>query len=752
MRLLRALFPLTPVPLTFLSVFCVIILHFVALSFLEVTELKTYDLRLTSRAPRQPLPDIVLAVIDEHSLNTEGRWPWPRAKIAQLIDTLSQYGARVIGVDIGMLEPENNPQMAFVQQLIQQVAALNIEHPQLASLLQQSQAQTDGDTVLAQAIKNASAAIVLGYFFHMTEATPGHPMDRQEIEQQLQRIRTSQYPLVRYATAESRNASFLRAYAPESNIAILAEAAASSGYFSLQSDQDGEVRWMPLVIQGGEELFPPLAVLCAWHYLRKPPLSVHVGAYGVEGIQMGERFLPTDARGRLLINYLGPPQTFPHLSISDILSRKLSREVLQDKIVLIGATATGTYDARSTPVSPLYPGVEIHATLLDNILRRDFLTRPSWALLYDLGAIMLLGVLIALALPRLGALQGLCFTALLFALHILVVRWFFLTFQVWLNMVYPLLALAITYTLLTVYYYLHAEHERRRIKEAFSYYVPPKVVNELLQHPELLRLGGEERVLSVLFSDIEDFTSIAESMAPTQLVSLLNEYLSAMTDIVLQHDGIIDKYEGDAIMAEFGAPVMLQNHADMAVQAALLMQQRLEEMRQDWARRGLPLLRCRVGINTGAMVVGNMGSQRVFDYTVMGDAVNLASRLEGANKLYQTYVMISEFTYDSLSPGLFLTRLLDVIQVKGKSKAVKVFEVYGKASDIIADHAYYQTYHEAFEAYLARDFAAAAEQFQVALALRPQDVATTRMLQRLHDLEGVLLPEDWDGAVVLTSK
>jgi len=292
------------------------------------------------------------------------------------------------------------------------------------------------------------------------------------------------------------------------------------------------------------------------------------------------------------------------------------------------------------------------------------------------------------------------------------------------------------------------------IRNAFSKYVPETVVNELLLHPELLKLGGEERVLSVLFSDLEGFTTISEKMSPTALVHLLNEYLTEMTTIVFAEGGIIDKYEGDAIIAEFGAPIPVPNHADMAVRAGLKMQRRLSELRETWLEQGLPEIRCRVGINTGPMVIGNMGSLQVFDYTVIGDSANLAARLESANKQYHTFLMISEFTYEQLSSDLFRARVLDVIKVKGKSKAVKVFEVYGEGSETIDpnDLLYYQTYDEAFEAYLSRKFALAQEKFLLALSLRPNDRAAKEMISRINSLNIDDLPDDWDGSVTLTSK
>ena len=296
--------------------------------------------------------------------------------------------------------------------------------------------------------------------------------------------------------------------------------------------------------------------------------------------------------------------------------------------------------------------------------------------------------------------------------------------------------------------------EHAFIRNAFAKYVPEGVVKELLKNPGLLKLGGEEREVTVLFSDLAGFTSISENMSPPSLARLLNEYLTEMTNLVFLHDGIIDKYEGDAIMAEFGAPLTLSDHATRAVETALQMQWRLEELRQEWNKRGLPSLQCRIGINTGMMVVGNMGSHQVFDYTVIGDAVNLASRLEGANKVYGTSVMISQFTRDKLDQVRFRTRALDVIKVKGKSQPVKVFEVYGNATRQLnsTEERYYQSYHRAFECYLAREFSMAQEGFEIALSLRANDPASSGMLARMAQLEPDELPDDWDGSVTLTEK
>jgi CHASE2 domain-containing sensor protein len=408
----KFLFSIHPTFLTLGTILVVVIFFLSGIPILDLVELKTCDLRFLSRGHLPPSPAVVMALVDEKSLDTEGRWPWPRSKFAALVDALSHDGARVIGFDIGFLEPDENFQ---------------------------------NDLALANAIKHSSASVVLGYYFHMNEATLDYRIEQQEIDQQLKRISASKYPLILYRERATGFGPFFRAYAPKSNLAMFTEAAASSGYFNLGIDQDDVIRWMPLMIQGSEDLFPSLAVLCAWHYLGKPQLMVKVGRYGVERVQMGDRFIPTDEMGQLLINYLGPAKTFPHFSISDILSGKLAGGTFTDKVVLVGTTAMGTQDLQPTPLSPLYPGVEIHATVIDNILTQRFLTTPQWSKIYDLFAIIILGTLIGIALPRMSALKGLLCAMGLSIVYIVIARWLFVNAGVWLNIVYPLLVVSTNY-------------------------------------------------------------------------------------------------------------------------------------------------------------------------------------------------------------------------------------------------------------------------------------------------------------------
>ncbi|RMF86151.1 MAG: adenylate/guanylate cyclase domain-containing protein [Nitrospinota bacterium] len=545
-----------------------------------------------------------------------------------------------------------------------------------------------------------------------------------------------------------------------------AAAAFNAGHISATSDADGVYRHLPLLLKIDSLYFPTLALSMFLDYVQVPweKVLVHWGREVVIPATPGsflERdvVIPIDERGRVFIPY---PQVwardFPKMEAHRLLQyfqqedlRGNLLEFLEGKFVFIGDIAVGTSDLGQTPLEAEVPLIILHTSLLNGLLTHTFYRQ--WSFWQVLGFIALLGIIVGVAaLPRpswiLYATGGAGF------ISIIVFTWVqFTRFSL-----FPVVTVGGSFLFLffglVVGLQIAVSREQAFIRNAFAKYVPETVVNELLMHPELLQLGGEERVLSVLFSDLAGFTTIAEQMSPPELVSLLNQYLTEMTDLILAEGGIIDKYQGDAIMAEFGAPLPLTDHADRAVRTALKMQRRLQELRQRWKARGLPALECRVGINTGPMIIGNMGSHQIFDYTVIGDAVNLASRLEGANKRYGTTIMISEFTHACLTPGLFRTRVLDVIRVKGKAKAVRVFEVYGEGTEPIDadDLSYYQAYQEGFAAYLARDFTLARAKFDEALSLRPGDLAAQEMLTRLETLKAEDLPADWDGSIALTEK
>jgi adenylate cyclase len=752
-RLFGSLFSINRASLTLCCTLLTAILFVIGIPILDLVELKTYDLRFISRGPLQPNAPVVLAVIDEKSLDTEGRWPWPRAKMGDLVERLQGDGAKVIGFDVGFLEPDTNTHLLFLKRLERKIDSLGIGHPELSRFLRESKIEAENDRVLANAIRNAQPHVVLGYFFHMDPGELEYSIDAEKIREQIARVAPSKYSLMIYEDQDSAPSPFVEAYAPEGMLQILAEAAGSAGYFNMFPDRDGSVRWMPLVIRCGPDtdLFRPLSLQCCWHYLDQPQLMVRVAGYGVRGIQMGEKLIPTNEAGQMLINYLGPPKTFPHYSASDILHGTLPEGTFKDKIVLVGATAVGLYDLRTTPFSSVYPGLEVHATVVDNILTGRFLAKPKWAGALDLLSILVMGLLAGLIISRLGALAGMLSAVGLFVLYLAFARWLFMSGPTWINIVYPLLALTLTYVVLTIYRYFAEERERKKIKGAFSRYVSTSVVNEILKHPEHLRLGGDKRDLTVLFSDIRGFTNISEGLTPEELVNLLNEYLTVMTNIVFKYDGTLDKYMGDAIMAIYGAPFEQENHPASACHSALEMMEELTKLNQRWISEGKPPLDIGIGINTGMMMVGNMGSDQLFDYTVMGDAVNLGSRLEGANKNYRTHILISESTFERVRDQ-FVCMEVDSVRVKGKTQPVKIFQLLAH-KQVPPEKAHAVSYFEkGLALYKERRWEEAIENFNLVRDLDPDILVAALYVTRCQELKDKPPPPDWDGVFTMTTK
>jgi len=545
-----------------------------------------------------------------------------------------------------------------------------------------------------------------------------------------------------------------------------AGAAFNTGHISASNDADGVYRHLPLLLKIDTAYLPTMSLSMFLDAVKVPwdAVTVEWGRSvtipAIRGSTLTRAVvIPVDAQGRVFVPYAERwGHDFPAMRMYTLLEhfdnpdlRGNLQEFFENKFVFVGEFSTGSADTGQTPLDRHEPLVIMHAALMNGFLTNTFYHQGSfWEVV---GLVGLIGVLVGLAALAQSSMV-LYITGVIIGGGLIALMWI----QCVHFTLFPLASVFTSFSVLFFSIVIGLEvaiaKDQAFIRNTFAKYVSEKVVNELLQHPELLHLGGTERVISVLFSDIAEFTNLSEQLSPQALVGLLNEYLTEMTTIVIEQGGIIDKYIGDAIMAQFGAPLPVPLHADLAVRTALRMQRRLEELRPEWLKQGFPEVHCRVGINTGPMIIGNVGSNQVFNYTAIGDAVNLASRLEGANKHYKTLVMISEFTHNALTPKMFHTRLLDVIRVKGKSQAVKVYEVYGEISDAISpdDLQYYQAYNAAFEAYMARRFDVARVQFTAALAVRPQDLTTLEMLARLDDLDPQALPDDWDGALTFETK
>lgn len=731
-----------------LVVFLVLVLFFLDPRFIRFIELKALDLRTVSRGVLPSGGETVIVTIDEKSLSDLGRWPWPRTTIAALADKLKELEAKVVGFDIVFAEPDENSSLKTLEGLEDELYKTTFANKGLSALLEKKKREADTDAALASAIEKAKN-ITLGFFFHISSREVGH-LTSEEIQASEESIANGRFTVVR-KQKDGDDSAIIHAYAVQPNLPMISEAAENSGYFNAFPDTDGVIRWAPLVIKFGENYYASLALSTLVQYLEWPMLNLHIAEYGVDGILLDKLRIPTDEAGRLLVNYLGPPSTFPHYSVSDILAGRIPAEKIKGKIVLVGATATGVYDMRNTPFSSVYPGVEIHATVIDNILHQNFLVHSGWIKFIDLCIILFVGLLVGVFLPRLKAVAGIMFSLALLIAFILINRAIYVHWNIWMNVVYPALTIATAYLGITVYRYVTEEKEKKKIRGAFQYYLTASVVNEILKDPNKLKLGGDKKNLSVLFSDIRGFTTISEKLSPENLVQLLNEYLTAMTNIVFKYDGLLDKYIGDAVMAVFGAPLNQPDHARRACLTAIEMMSTLKRLQVKWETEGWPPINIGIGINTGDMVVGNMGSEMRFDYTVMGDSVNLASRLEGTNKEYGTNIIISEFTHNVIKDDFFC-RELDAVRVKGKKRPVQIFELLGEMKDKAQWQEFTALFEKGLAAYRESRWDDALAAFHGVLALRPDDYPASLYIERTEALRENPPEGDWDGVCTMTKK
>ncbi|MBN1615448.1 MAG: CHASE2 domain-containing protein [Deltaproteobacteria bacterium] len=745
---LKRLLTITPLKITVFVILIALILFFMDIPFIRFMELRALDLRMVSRGKVAPGGETVIVTIDEKSLKELGRWPWPRTTMARLLDKLKAYGAKAVGFDVVFAEPDENASLKTIAEITREARQMGIQDRRLSALIERKRALADTDAALARSIRNAQN-VTLGYFFHTSQRDITH-LSQEDIELQAESIANSRYQFVQSKTTPD-DSLLIHAYAAVTNLLPLTDAAENSGYFNAFPDSDGSIRWSPLVIKFGENYYSSLSLSLLLQYLNWPALSLRLADFGAEGVNLDRLFIPTDEYGRMLVNYLGPAETFPHYSVCDVLNDRLAPEKFRDKIVIVGATATGIYDLRVTPFSAVFPGVEIHATVIDNILHKNFLKHSAWTTFLDVCSIILFGLIMGIAVSRIRAVQGMLLALALLVAFGIVNAAVFSRFNTWLNMVFPVLTMVAVYLGITIYRYVTEEREKKKIRGAFQYYLTASVINEMLKDPSKLKLGGDKKDLSVLFSDIRGFTTVSERLTPEELVHLLNEYLTAMTDLVFKYDGLLDKYMGDAIMAVFGAPLDQPDHAMRACRTALDMMEELHVLQKKWSAEGKPPLDIGIGINTGEMVVGNMGSLMRFDYTVMGDSVNLGSRLEGINKEYGTNIVISEFTQAVVKDSLFC-RELDSVRVKGKKLPVRIYELLGDRAMSQDKVEFVSYFEEGLSMYKRGLWDEAIILFRKVLELKPGDPPSALYIKRCEMLKENPPEGEWDGVFTMTTK
>lgn len=646
--------------------------RFYRLNFVDQLSAILYDYRLQLVMPRTMDERIVILDIDEKSLKEEGHWPWSRDRLALLMDKLfDKYGVAVAGFDVVFAERDESSGLRVLQKIGQDQLRGDA---QFQAALAQIRPQLEYDRLFADKIKNRK--VVLGYYLtsqdeiHTTGSLPA--------------------PLFPTGAFRGRPIGFTSWNGYGANLPELQQAAASGGHFNPLVDFDGEVRRVPMLVEYGGAYYESLSLAVVRTLLGQPELVPGFaegdtsGYGGLEWLELdtarGRLIIPVDADVATFVPYRGRQGSFRYISATDVLHDRIEVSQLRNKIVLVGTTAPGLLDLRATPVAEVYPGVEIHANMIAGILDQNLKEHPAYMVGAEVVWLLLIGITLSFLLPKLSPAKAILLSIFMFSatLGISVFAWhhgnlLFLAAN-------SLVMIALLFALDMSYGYFVESRTKRQITGLFGQYVPSELVEEMAEHPESVSMEGDSREMTILFSDVRGFTSISEGLDPKELTLLMNEFLTPLSRVVHKHRGTIDKYMGDCIMAFWGAPLPDADHARHAILAGIEMQATLKALQPHLKQHGWPEIRIGVGVNTGRVSVGNMGSEVRVAYTVMGDAVNLASRLEGITKQYGVGIIVGENTRNTVTD--FVYRELDHVRVKGKDKPVAIYEPIGLLTEV----------------------------------------------------------------------
>ncbi len=710
----------------------------VNIPLIQHIEAISYDARLRLTMPKTLDRRIVIVDIDEKSLAEEGRWPWGRDKLATMLDRLfDQYHATVVGFDVVFAEKDESSGLKVLEQLSQEDLK-NI--PQFQASLTQLRPQLDHDSIFAQ--KLASRPVVLGYYFTNNE-------DRV----------SGQLPVATFPSGSFKgsNTAFVGATGYGANLPEFQKAAHSAGHFNPLTDFDGVARRVPMLMEYRGAFYESLSLAMfrtlSGNSAIQAVFEEGAGNIGdsLEWLRVGKLKVPVDENISALVPYRGKQGSFPYISATDVLHGRISAQELGGAIVLVGTTAPGLMDLRSTPVGAVYPGVEVHANLIAGMLDRNIKQKPAFIMGAEITEMLLLGLLLAFTLPLLSPVKASLTTlaALILVIGINLALWQSA------NMVMPLAAamlmIIVLFMLSMSYGFFVESRAKRQITGLFGQYVPPELVDEMSENPGNFTMEGESREMTVLFSDVRGFTTISEGLSPKELSRMMNEYMTPMTHIIHKHRGTIDKYIGDAIMAFWGAPLADPEHSRHALIAAMEMQQALTTLREQFKTKGWPEIRIGVGINTGTMSVGNMGSEFRMAYTVMGDAVNLASRLESITKQYGVGIIVGENTQKSVPDVVF--RELDRVRVKGKDEPVAIYEPLGATGQVdktTLDEL--KLFQQVLKLYRAQDWDLAEMQLLNLQKASPECTLYRLYLERISYFRNHPPGVEWDGAFTFETK
>lgn len=605
------------------------------------------DYMFIVRGELQNHNNVIIIDIDEKSLQQEGQWPWSRDKLANLVNNLTTANAGIIGFDMLFPEEDRTSPSKLVKAY---------------SLKTEQNIIPDYDKIFAYTLKNSPS--ILGYQFHF-----GKTIYQKKTPPKIPAV------IIQKNKPEILN-SLITAQGVLLNTPLIQNNVYSSGFVNNLPDEAGMTRSVPLVIEYDGVIYPSLALEIIRNIFGVKNLILNYDKIGLFNIQIGKDLtIPTDIYGRMIVNYRGAQNNFLYLSATDIINKNFDPKLIDGKVVLIGTSASGLFDLRSTPYDFIFPGVEVHANVIDNILTEDFIYKPSWVYGADIFIIVAISLLLILLIAYSSLWIIPIIVALFFIVSTLVLYKVLFSYGIILHIFFVYLTIIVSTLVALSLNYFYENRQSRIIKNKFANKVSKEVMQEIIEQENTTILQGKEKEITIFFSDIRGFTSISEAMPNAQaLIDYLNLYMEPMTNIIINEKGTVDKYIGDAVMAYWNAPYNVSNHADKAVSAALKQIEYLEDLNNKYKQKNLPTIEIGIGINTGIAVVGEMGSKIRNDYTVIGDSVNLASRVESLCKQYGAKIIITEYVKEKLKKPYTL-RVLDLVKVKGKTEPVEIFEV-----------------------------------------------------------------------------
>jgi len=718
--------------------------RFYQIPFINHMDSLIYDVKVRLTMPKTVDQRVVILDIDEKSLAEQGRWPWGRDKLATLMNKLfDQYGVRLVGFDVVFAEPDDSSGLKSLDALAKKELR---DVPGFQASLQAMRPQLDNDARFAASMKNRP--IILGYYFSSKEGGVSSGAAPE--------------PVFPAGTFSGRRIGFTQWVSYGGNLPEFQKAAAGAGHFNPLVDIDGTSRRVPLLVEHEGKYYESLSLAMVRNLLGNPTIVPGYpenapGSYAamewleLKGAGGAAMRIPVDENAATLIPYRGYQSSFRYISITDVLNDRVPKEQLATRVAIVGTTAPGLMDLRATPVGAAYPGVEIHANLIAGMLDGAVKHKPPYILGADVLLVLIAGGVMVFLLPMLSPFKATVVGVIVLLLLLSVNFSFWHVSNVVLPLATGMIAVILLYAMNMSWGYFVESRTKRQLTGLFGQYVPPELVEEMSRDPENYSMAGRKAELTVLFSDVRGFTTISEGLEPDELASLMNQYLGAMTLVVRKHRGTLDKYIGDAIMAFWGAPVDDPEHARNAVLTGLEMHEALHELNKDLAAKGWPELKIGVGVNTGPMTVGDMGSPVRQSYTVMGDSVNLGSRLEGITKQYGVGMIVGESTRDLVKKE-FVFRELDRVRVKGKEDPVGIYEPVGEDGRVSReDLEEIKLWNQALRAYRSQDW----DQAEVALMnlqrIKPRYLYDL-YVKRVEHLRKEPPGESWDGVTTFETK